>query len=98
MQLLERARLRKLSKGVPIGQRDIDLIKRYIEISEEEHVDFDLMPVYRLAYDVTLRAGTSSPAKEYWAEKYLELARIAKGVCHPQTMAFLEQCGVDSLP
>ena len=79
-ELAEKARLRKLSKAIPIGQRDIDLISEYIALLQEERIDFDMLPIYKLAYHVSLKAaGTSNPPQQYWAEKYLELVRCAKG-------------------
>ena len=89
-RLVERARLRKLSKSIPIVQHDIDLIEEYIGILEEEEVEFDLLPVYKkLAYEVSLQAAL--PAK-YWAEKYLALVSCAKGPNHPDTIGFDRKC------
>lgn len=92
--LKEKVRLRKLSKTIPTGQHDIDLIVEYINIAKKEKVDFDMLPVYRLAYDVTLEAGTSVPPKEYWAKRYLELIICAKGPDHPETLWFMEEISV----
>ena len=96
-QLLERVRLRKLSKAIPIGQHDIDLIVEYISITKQENVDFDLLPVYRLAYDTckTMGTATLNPPKEYWAERYLELIRCAKGNDHAATKSFINECTND---
>ncbi|KAL7537315.1 hypothetical protein ACHAXR_007733 [Thalassiosira sp. AJA248-18] len=92
--LREKVRLRKLSKTIPTGQHDIDLIVEYINIAEREKVDFDMLPVYRLAYDVALEAGTSVPPKEYWAQRYLELITCAKGPDHPETLRFVKEISV----
>ena len=92
-QLLERVRLRKLAKAIPIGQHDIDMIVEYISIAKQENVDFDLLPVYRLAYDTCVKIGGASlnPPKEYWAERYLELITCAKGPDHSTTKRFVEE-------
>ena len=96
-QLLERVRLRKLSKSIPIGQHDIDLIVEYISITKQENVDFDLLSVYRLAYDTCVKMSTSTfnPPKEYWAERYLELIKCAKGNDHAATKSFIKECAND---
>ncbi len=70
--LIERARLRKLSEGIPIGQRDVDLISEYISLLEEERINFDMLPIYKLAYHVSLKAGATRYPPQEWAEKYLE--------------------------
>ena len=88
---MEKARLRKLSKGTPIGQCDIDLISEYIALLEEEKINFDMLPIYKLAYHVSLKAGaTSNPPREHWAEKYLELVRCAKGFGETAALASLQ--------
>lgn len=78
-ELIERARLRKLSAGIPIGQCDVDLISEYISLLEQEMINFDMLPIYKLAYHVSLKAGATRNPPQEWAEKYLELARCAKG-------------------
>ncbi len=79
VELIERARLRKLSEAIPIGQCDMDLISEYISLLEEERINFDMLPIYKLAYHVSLKAGATRYPPQQWAEKYLELARCAKG-------------------
>ena len=79
-ELIERVRNRELSKVIPIGQYDLDLLSEYRTLLEEERIDFDMLPIYKLAYHVSLKTGTmSKPTQEYWAEKYFELAKCAKG-------------------
>jgi hypothetical protein len=91
-ELMERARLRKLSRGTPIGQCDIDLISEYIALLEEEKINFDMLPIWKLGYHVSVKAGTtaSNPPREYWAEKYLELVRCAKGFGETEALASLQ--------
>eukprot|EP00581_Thalassiosira_minuscula_P032502 CAMPEP_0183784868 /NCGR_PEP_ID=MMETSP0739-20130205/66213_1 /TAXON_ID=385413 /ORGANISM="Thalassiosira miniscula, Strain CCMP1093" /LENGTH=392 /DNA_ID=CAMNT_0026028859 /DNA_START=69 /DNA_END=1247 /DNA_ORIENTATION=- len=96
-QLVERARLRKLSKSIPVGQHDIDLIVEYIGLLEKEKVDFDLMPVYKLAYEVSLKVGMSDPPTQYWADKYLELISCAKGATNNQTITSVENMSQGNL-
>lgn len=94
-ELLERVRLRKLSAAIPVGQCDIDLIVEYIRISVRERVDFDMLPIYRLAYGICLKVSTAlSPPKEYWAERYLELVRCAKGPDHHAARSFFKESSI----
>ena len=93
-QLIERVRLR--NKTIPIGQYDLDLLSEYITLLEEERIDFDMLPIYKLAYHVSLKAGTmSKPTQEYWAEKYFELAKCAKGFDGNTALESLERYQLD---
>ena len=56
-ELIERVRNRELSKVIPIGQYDLDLLSEYRTLLEEERIDFDMLPIYKLAYHVSLKAG-----------------------------------------
>ncbi len=89
-ELIERAKLRKLSEGIPIGQRDVDLISEYISLLEEERINFDMLPIYKLAYHVSLKAGATRYPPQEWAEKYLELIRCAKGFDEDSALASLQ--------
>lgn len=88
-QLREKARLRKLSREIPIGEYDLNLVHEYLDLLEEEGIDHDLLPVYEMAYDVA--AGVNCPSKYEWAEKCLNLYLLAKGADHPKTRAFMEK-------
>jgi hypothetical protein len=89
-------RLRKLSKTIPIGQYDLDLLSEYITLLEEERIDFDMLPIYKLAYHVSLKAGTiSNPPQAYWAKKYLELVKCAKGLDGNTALESLEHYQLD---
>ena len=93
-QLIERVRLR--NKTIPIGQYDLDLLSEYITLLEEERIDFDMLPIYKLAYHVSLKTGTmSKPTQEYWAEKYFELAKCAKGFDGNTALESLERYQLD---
>ena len=95
-ELIERVRLRKLSKTIPIGQYDLDLLSEYITLLEEERINFDMLPIYKLAYHVSLKAGTAgNPPQEYWAEKYLELVKCAKGFDGNTALESLDQYQLD---
>lgn len=94
-ELVEKAKLRKLSKAIPIGQRDIALISEYINMLEEERIDSNMLPIYKLAYHVTLKTGTSNPPKEYWVEKYLDLVRCAKGLSETEALVSLQCYQID---
>ena len=95
-ELIERVRLRKLSKTIPIGQYDLDLLSEYITLLEEERINFDMLPIYKLAYHVSLEAGAASnPPQEYWAEKYLELVKCAKGFDGNTALESLERYQFD---
>ena len=88
-QLREKARLRKLSREIPIGEYDLNLLHEYLDLLEKEGIDHDLLPVYEMAYDVA--AGVHCPSKHEWAEKCLNLYLLAKGADHPKTRAFNEK-------
>ena len=95
-ELIERVRLRKLSKTIPIGQYDLDLLSEYITLLEEERINFDMLPIYKLAYHVSLKAGAASNLpQEYWAEKYLELVKCAKGFDGNTALESLERYQLD---
>ena len=88
-QMREKARLRKLSREIPIGEYDLNLIGEYLSLLEEEGIDHDLLPVYELACGVA--TGVNCPSKHEWAEKCLNLYLLAKGADHPKTRAFREK-------
>ena len=88
-QLREKARLRKLSREIPIGEYDLNLLHQYLDLLEKERVNHDLLPVYEMAYNVA--AGVNCPSKHEWAEKCLNLYLLAKGADHPKTRAFNEK-------
>ena len=88
-QLREKARLRKLSREIPIGEYDLNLIGEYLDLLEKEGIDHDLLQVYEMAYDVA--AGVQCPSKYEWADKCLNLYLLAKGADHPKTRAFHEK-------
>lgn len=88
-QLREKARLRKLSREIPIGEYDLNLLHQYLDLLEKEGIDHDLLPVYEMAYNVA--AGVNCPSKHELAEKCLNLYRLAKGADHPKTRAFNEK-------
>lgn len=95
-ELIERVRLRKLSKTIPIGQYDLDLLSEYITLLEEERIDFDMLPIYKLAYHVSLKAGIGSNLTQaYWAENYLELVKCAKGFDGNTALESLERYQLD---
>jgi hypothetical protein len=95
-ELIERVRLRKLSQDIPIGQYDLDLLSEYITLLEEERIDFDMLPIYKLAYHISLKAGTmGKPTQEYWVKKYLELVKCAKGFDGNTALESLEQYQLD---
>jgi hypothetical protein len=95
-ELIERVRLKKLSKTIPIGQYDLDLLSEYITLLEEERIDFDMLPIYKLAYHISVKVGAASiPPQEYWAEKYLELVKCAKGFDGNTALESLERYQLD---
>ncbi len=50
-----------------------------------------MLPVYKLAYDLTLKAGACNALKESWAERYFEVLVVAKGTDHPETLAHMDR-------
>ena len=79
-QLRERARQRRLTKSIPPGQHDINLLTEYISILEEERIDFDMLPIYKLAQQISSRSGVEcDPSTSCWSELHRALHFIAKG-------------------
>ena len=79
-QLRERARQRKLTKSVPHGQHDINLLKEYISILEEEEIDFDMLPIFKLAQQISSASEMEcSPSTSEWSEVHRSLHLLAKG-------------------
>ncbi|EJK67077.1 hypothetical protein THAOC_11935 [Thalassiosira oceanica] len=78
--LRERARQRRLTKSIPVGQHDIDLLKEYISILEEEKIDFDMLPIFKLAQQISSRSGVEcNPSTSHWSEVHRGLHFVAKG-------------------
>lgn len=88
-QLIERVRLRKISKNTPIGEYDLNLILEYIRILEHEKIDHDMIPIFELGYKVASQIG--SPSASEWSTKCLKLLQFSKGKDHPKTRAFQEK-------
>lgn len=92
-QLMERVRLRKLSKNIPIGEYDLNLIMEYIRILEDEKIDHDMIPIFELGYKVVSQIG--SPSTSEWSSKCLRLFQFSKGIDHPKTRAFQDRIAMD---
>ena len=94
-QLMERVRLRKLSKNIPIGEYDLNLIMEYIQILQDEKIDHDMIPIFELGYKVASQIG--SPSTSEWSSKCLELFQFSKGIDHPKTRAFQDRIAMGKM-